>query len=106
VSKNVKKENVAQLDTHYQKYMDKLEESEELSKENVKALLIINYQRKTSPDKRDIIPLAQIDVAKRNGSLIIDTYTFLKMYEKYKCNEINNEEVVRLLTTTTGLLKI
>lgn len=105
ISKNVRKENVAQLDTHYQKYMDKLEECEASKKENVKALLIINHQRRINPSERYDIPVDQIDIATRNGSLIIDTYTFLKLYEKYKQKELNSGEILGLLTKSTGLLK-
>lgn len=102
ITSNVKSEHISQLEVHYQGYMDKLQE--ENSQEIVKALLIINPFRNKPIDDRDEIHINQINLAKRNESLIITTDILLKLFEKYKQNEIDNESVVKLLKEKTGLL--
>lgn len=102
VTSNVKSEHISQLDVHYQGYLDKLQETN--SKENVKALLIINPFRNKSINARDEIHIKQINLAERNGSLIITANVLLKLFEKYKQNEIDNDSIVYLLKDKTGLL--
>lgn len=102
ITSNVKSEHVSQLDVHYQGYLDKLQETN--SEENVKALLIINPFRNKPIDVRDEIHINQINLAERNGSLIITANVLLNLFEKYKHNEINSDSIVNLLKEKTGLL--
>ena len=102
ITSNVKSEHISQLEVHYQGYMDKLQETN--TEECVKALLIINPFRNKPIDARDEIHINQINLAKRNESLIITTNVLLKLFEKYKQNEIDNDRIIQLLKEKTGLL--
>ena len=104
ITSNVKSENVAQVERHYQAYMDELQEKG-LS-ENVKQLLIINPFRTKDIAIRDEVHEIQINLAKRYGSLIITTETLLKMYELFLNNETTTEKILSVLSTETGLADI
>lgn len=104
VTSNVKYEHVSQLDVHLHHYKDTLEE--ENIKEKVKALLIMNHQRNYEYKARQPINRDQIALAIRNGSLIIDTYTLLKLFEMLKNHEITSDECIDLFKDRTGLLDI
>lgn len=104
VNTNVQSKYISQLDVHYQGYKDDLTENK-LS-EDVKAILIINYQKNKPVAERDPIHDSQVSLAQRNESLIIDTYTLLKLFEKFLNSEISISECIELLTKETGLLKI
>lgn len=108
ISTNVKSENVSQLDVHYQKYLDKLEEEKagKAEKEKVKALLIINPFRNKPVEERETINDEQIELAKRNGSLIISTEVLLKIYERFLKNELKSEDIINVFTTKIGLLEM
>ena len=56
--------------------------------------------------ERDPIHDSQISLAQRNESLIIDTYTLLRLFEKFLNNEITISKCTELFTIETGLLKI
>lgn len=43
-----------------------------------------------------VIHEQQINLAKRNGSLIIESYILLKMYDKYTKNELTREECINM----------
>lgn len=101
VNHNVKSENVSQLDVHYQGYLD---EHEDAVKENVVALLIMNHQKSKPISSREPVKQTQIDIAKRNGSLIIDTFTLLHLLEKYRTRELSREQLVQLLKESKGYL--
>ena len=47
--------------------------------------------------ERDPVDKKQIELAERNGSLIIETYTLLKMFEKYQIQELTREQCFDLL---------
>ena len=47
----------------------------------------------------------QINLAKRNGSLIIESYVLLKMYGKYINNELSREECINMFQEE-GLLSV
>ena len=100
VNHNVKSENVSQLDVHYQSYI----EEHDVPEEQVHALLIMNHQKKKPLSEREPVHDAQIKLAQRNGSLIIDTYMLLKMFEKYKNREIDSEQCIDILRNNVGLL--
>ena len=57
------------------------------------------------PDNRKNVPQRQIDIAKRNGSLIIETTVLLKLFEAYKKEIINRETIINMMTNEVGLLK-
>lgn len=103
VNHNVKSQNVTQLEVHYQDYLD---EHENVQEEKVKALLIMNHQKSKPVQEREPIMEKQINLAKRNGSLIMDTYTLLKMLEKYRQGTMLREDILKNLKGTTGLLSI
>lgn len=101
VNHNVKSENISQLDVHYQGYL----EDNEKEAENVHALLIMNYQKNKPIADREPVHEKQVALAVRNGSLIIDTYMLLKLFEKFKRNEISSEDCRNILKSKVGILK-
>ncbi len=102
VSSNVKSEHISQLDVHLQMYQDKLEE-ENLT-EKVKSLLIINHQRNKDLVSRSTIHNNQIRLAKRNNSLIIETFVLLKFYEKFINGQVKSDFVIELFSKKCGKL--
>jgi hypothetical protein len=104
VTSNIKSEHISQLDVHYQGYMDKLVEN--AKNENVKAILIMDHQRTQDIKNRQPVHINQIKLAERNESLIVETTTLLKLFEKYVSGMINRDEIIELLATKTGLLEL
>lgn len=102
VTSNVRSEHVSQLDNHFQGYKDKL--ADEGRMENIKSILIINHQRNSDINQRQPIHEIQIDLAKRNGSLIIETITLLKIYEKFKLGNLTTSTFQNRLETEIGLM--
>ena len=103
VNSNVRNENIGQIDLHYQKYKDRL--NEENLVEEVHQILIMNTFRKQPLAERKPIHEDQIKLAERNGCLIIETTTLLKLFEKYVAGDVTVETCERLFTEKTGLLK-
>lgn len=101
VTSNVKNENVSQLEVHYQGY---LEEHEEIDDKQVKALLIINHQRNKPLEQREPVHERQINLANKYESLIVETATLLRMFEKYLGGNLSREECLELLKANTGIL--
>ena len=104
VTSNVKNEHISQVDVHYQKYMDKL--NEEKIQERVKEILIINAFRNKNLNEREPINAQQIQLAKRNGCLIIETITLLKLFECFKQGKCTSEKCEDVFFENEGLLKI
>lgn len=103
ITDNVKSKNLSQLDNHFTAFVD---ENPNIDEEKVFKLLIINSQRKLPLDKRDSIDNKQIALAeKKYKSLIIETKTLLKLFEDYKNQKINREEIIEKLKTY-GILKL
>lgn len=102
VNASVKNANISQLDVHYNRYLDELQE--ENKSENVKALLIINPNRSRPIKEREKIHQNQLNLAIRNGSLIIQTYDLLKIFEAFKQNKINSEEIENIFLDKIGIL--
>lgn len=103
ISDNVKSRNLSQLDDHFTAFVD---ENPNIDEEKIFKLLIINSQRKLPLDKRDSIDNKQIAQAeKKYKSLIIETKTLLKLFEDYKNQKINREEIIEKLKTY-GILKL
>ena len=103
INTNVKNANVAQLDHHVQNYLD---EHDDLKKENIIALLIINHQRNKPLISRESVNQDAINLATRNQSLIIETITLLRIFEQFFNKEINTIDCLNMLTNNTGLLSI
>ena len=102
ISQAISNKNVSQLDVHVQNYFDKINEMN--ITENIKGLLIINHQRNKKISERNEVHQNQIDLAKRNNALIIETNVLLKLYEKYLKKKINTEDVIKLLSEKNGVL--
>lgn len=103
VNSNVKNPNITQLEVHYQDYC---EEHDDIPEDKIKALLIMNHQKSKPIEEREPIMERQINLAKRNGSLIIDTYTLLQILEKYRKGDMSREEILSRFIETTGVLSI
>lgn len=103
VTSNVKSTNITQVDTHFYDY---LETHEEVDENKLKALLIINHQRNKAVSDREPIMGQQINLAKRNNSLIIETNTLLKVLELYRNNIVTKEEIISVFKENAGLLII
>ena len=103
ITSNVKNENVSQLDVHCQTYIDGLDENG--TSENVKGILIITPLRNRPLSKRDNVHEKQIQLAKRNGSLIITTEILLDLFVAYLENHLSTEKIIELLKNKTGLLQ-
>ena len=102
VTSNVKNEHISQVDLHYQSYLDKL--NEEGKTENVIQMLIINPLRNKPLDEREPVLEQQIKLAERNGCLIIETVTLLKIFEKFILGQVSSEKCIDIFSQTTGLL--
>lgn len=102
VTSNVKYEHISQVELHYRGYLDRLAESG--ISENVKQLLIMNPFRTKALDKRDPVHISQIELAIRNGCLIIETNTLLRLYEKFCNGEVTAQKCIAVLSSRTGLL--
>lgn len=101
INTNVKKQNVAQLYTHVAKYSDSHIDKNE---EEIISLLIINHQRKTPLYNRQEVHKDVINIAKRNKSLIIETITLLRMFEKYLAKTLSREKIIDILESNIGIL--
>lgn len=104
LSSAIQNKNISQLEVHIQNYFDKLQE--EGKEEKVKGILIINHQRNKPLEERQEVHEHQKNLATKYGSLIIETQTLLKIYEKYKLGDTTKEEFIKLLNDTIGLLEI
>ena len=104
LSSAVQNKNISQLEVHIQNYFDKLQE--EGKEEKVKGLLVINHQRNKPLEERQEIHEHQKDLATKYRSLIIETQTLLKIYEKYKLGKMTKEECKKLFEENIGLLEI
>lgn len=94
ISSNVKSANITQLELHYRGFLD---EQADIDENSIRQLLIIAHQRGIALSERDPVDKKQIELAERNGSLIIETYTLLKMFEKYQIQELTREQCFDLL---------
>lgn len=103
IGSNVKSQNITQLELHHQSYMDDHLEAKE---DQMRMILIINHQRNVALPDRDPIDHKQIDLANKYGSLIVETYTLLKMFEKYLNGTLARKQCLELLSSNTGLLQL
>lgn len=104
VTSNVKNDHVGQIEHHYQRYMDELDDKG--ITENVHQVLIINPFRTKAPDVREPINEKQINLAKRNGCLIIETSILLNVFECYLKGRLTSQKCIDIFCSKTGLLQI
>ncbi len=104
VTSNVKNEFISQLDEHYAKYLDKLQE--EGSTEEIRKLLIINYERTRDINERNEIHIMQDEMARKRDTLIIDTKSLLDVYELYLKNNCSNVAIINYINNNTGVIKV
>lgn len=104
VTSNVKYEHISQLEVHYSKYLDELQEKNET--EQIKKILIMNYERTKDIIIRDDINQMQIDLAKKNETLIIDTKSLLMVYEKILQDKLKKSNVIKYIINNSGLIEI
>ena len=104
VTSNIKYEHISQLELHYRGYLDDLDEQNKT--ETVKQILIMNPFRSKALKEREPVHTSQIELAKRNECLIIETETLLRIYEKYCAGEISSDECIDIFLTKNGLLKL
>lgn len=102
VTSNVKNEHISQVDVHYQSYVDKLQETG--LTENVKQLLVINPFRTREVSIREEIHENQINLAKRNGCLIIPTEILLFVFERFLKNEFSAKHIIEVFSANDGVL--
>ena len=93
VSSNVRYDPIDQLERHYHTYLE--EHAIESEMENIKQLLIINYERKKKPSERTEIHNNQLKIAERNGCLIIDLN-----------RKIGNNQLKEYIFNNSGLFKL
>lgn len=106
VTSNVKSEHVSQIDVHYQGYMDNLTEKNVEVNKKVKQLLIVNPFRTKPVDEREPVHTIQISLAERNGCLIIDTMTLLRIFERFRGHTLSTEQIIDVFSNKSGLLKL
>lgn len=103
VNSNVKSTNISQVDTHYHDY---LETHTEVEENKLKALLIINHQKNKAIKEREPVMEQQINLAKRNNSLIVETYILLRVLELYRNNKVTKKKIISILKKKEGLLSV
>ena len=103
VTSNVKHEHISQIELHYRGYLDRLDD--EGISESVKQLLIINPFRSKPLDQREPVHKEQITRAERNGCLIIETHTLMRMYENYCLGLLTAQRCEEIFAKCTGVLK-
>lgn len=103
VNSNVKSTNISQVDTHYHDY---LETHPEVAENKLKSLLIINHQKNKAIKEREPVMEQQINLAKRNSSLIVETYTLLRVLELYRNNKVTTEKIIGVFKNKVGLLTV
>lgn len=102
VSSNVRYEHVSQIGSHCSRYLDK---HENIDKNKICALLIINPFRNIDIKNREQINDDQIDFAKRNKWLIVETKTLLKIFELFNNNILSTKNIIDILKSKAGLLQ-
>lgn len=101
VTSNVRRDNISQIDNHYNGYLD---DHPGIDATKVHQVLIINPLRKQKPDEREPIHEDQINLAKRNGCLIVETSTLLRLFEKWQNGTVSKDQCIDAFCNTTGLL--
>lgn len=103
VNHNIKSSNVSQTRTHYYDY---IENNSDVCEEKVKPMLVMNHQKNKPLDEREPVMEAQIKLAVRDGILIIETCTLLRILEEYRNGSLSREQIYDYLKDKVGLLQI
>lgn len=104
VTSNIKSAHISQLDVHYYALQDRLEEDGIQKK--IKKILIMNYERNREISSRNEVHNAQIELASKNNTLIIDTLNLLQLYEKLLKGNISKQEAIDYINSKIGLFNV
>ena len=104
VTSNIKYEHISQLEVHYSKYLDELQEKNRTEK--IKKILIMNYERTKDIILRDEINKMQIDLAKKNETLIIDTKSLLMLYDQILQDKLKKSSLIKYIINNSGLIEV
>ncbi len=100
VKKNITNNHLSELDIHFTRRQDKIEN------ENLQPILVANRFLERPPQEREPVNHKQIEWAKNKYKcLIIDSYELLKLYEKFKNGDIKTEEIIRRFDEEIGLFE-
>ena len=104
--RNIKGTDISKTDDHVQIYIAKHKEEEKIQdKDRVKGIFIVANQRNRKIEERDKLPTRQIELAERDGILIIRTEQLLKLYEDFRNKKIKTQEIIELFKTQIGEFK-
>lgn len=102
LNNEVSGQNVTDAFSHLTIYEDKLEK--ENKEEKTKCLFFVASERKKNIKDRKKINSRQETIAKRNNTLIIDTPTFLNIYEDFLNNKISKEDIIKIFKEQFGVI--
>lgn len=102
LNNEVSGQNVTDAFSHLTIYEDKLEK--ENKKEETKCLFFVASERKKKINERKKINSRQETIAKRNNTLIVDTPTFLNIYEDFLDNKISKDEIIKIFKEQFGVI--
>ena len=102
VGQNIKQTDVSQARTHRIGREERLEENGE--HKEVKALLIINPLRAKPLHERESVPTRQIELADKDGTLILETKTLLYVYEQFSLGKLSVDNCRNMFRQEKGLL--
>lgn len=102
LNNEVSGQNVTDAFSHLTIYEDKLEQENKV--EATKCLFFVASQRKLRISERKKVNQRQETIAKRNNTLIIDTPTFLKIYEDFLNQKISKDEIIKIFKEQFGVI--
>lgn len=102
LNNEVSGQNVTDAFSHLTIYEDKLEQENKV--EATKCLFFVASQRKLRISERKKVNQRQETIAKRNNTLIIDTPTFLNIYEDFLNKKISKDEIIKIFKEQFGVI--
>lgn len=102
LNNEVSVQNVTDAFSHLTIYEDKLEQENKV--EATKCLFFVASQRKLRISERKKVNQRQETIAKRNNTLIIDTPTFLNIYEDFLNQKISKDEIIKIFKEQFGVI--
>ena len=103
LNNEVSGQNVTDAFSHLTIYEDNLEKQNII--EDTKCLFFVASERKKCISERKKINSRQETIAKRNNTLIIDTPTFLNIYEDFLNKKILKDEIIKMFKVQFGVIK-
>lgn len=101
IKRNITNNHLSELDVHFTRRQDVVED------ENLQPILIANRFISRPPEEREPVNHKQIELAENKyGCLIIDSLELLKLFEKFKNEDITTEEIKNRFNNETGLFKL